>query len=312
MLVDAHMHVFSTPAIGDRWKTEYEIWEYGRKDVEFTRYPGTIEDAKEAIAESGYRHAIIANVFMGNLVRAHALEELPADLTSEERARQEAAIDASMPARLEAANEWIFEVAGELPDVSIVLAYDPTVLPGEAGAAHVARLARERGAKGIKIHPALQTFDPDDERIHPVYRTCVELGLTVLSHSGPSRSGPQYAEPNSFTPVLHRFPDLRLVLAHLGGGAWRQAAGVADAFPRAWFDLSEVISWLGAPDAPSGEDMARMIRAIGPERVLLGTDFPWYDLGETADRVESLPLLGRQEKDAILGENAALAYQVSP
>lgn len=310
MLVDAHMHVFPTAAIGDRWKTEYEIWEYGPKDVEFTSYSGTMADADQAIAAAGYRHAVIANVFMANLVRGHAIQELPTGLTNADRACQVAAIDASLPERLRAANDWIFEVAGGRPDVSVVLAYDPSVLPGEAGAKHVATLARERGAKGIKIHPALQTFDPDDERMHPVYQTCVELRLTVLSHSGPSRGGPQYAEPDAFAPVLRRFPDLRLVLAHLGGGAWRQATGAAAAFRQVWFDLSEVISWMGAPNAPSGEDMARMIRAIGPERVLLGTDFPWYDLGETADRVEALPLLGRQEKDTILGANAAGAYRL--
>jgi predicted TIM-barrel fold metal-dependent hydrolase len=37
---------------------------------------------------------------------------------------------------------------------------------------------------------------------------------------------------------------------------------------------------------------------------MLGTDFPWYDLGRTAELVMDLPLLQAQEKEAILGENA--------
>jgi predicted TIM-barrel fold metal-dependent hydrolase len=39
--------------------------------------------------------------------------------------------------------------------------------------------------------------------------------------------------------------------------------------------------------------------------VLLGTDFPWYDLDRTLERLMALPLLAREEKEAIAGANAA-------
>jgi predicted TIM-barrel fold metal-dependent hydrolase len=38
---------------------------------------------------------------------------------------------------------------------------------------------------------------------------------------------------------------------------------------------------------------------------VLGSDYPWYEPAHTAELVESLPVLSRAEKDAILGENAA-------
>jgi len=60
----------------------------------------------------------------------------------------------------------------------------------------------------------------------------------------------------------------------------------------------------GAPNAPTDEDLARMIREIGPERVMLGTDFPWYDLDRTVDLVMRLPVLSTGEKEQILGANA--------
>jgi predicted TIM-barrel fold metal-dependent hydrolase len=47
-----------------------------------------------------------------------------------------------------------------------------------------------------------------------------------------------------------------------------------------------------------------MIRLIGPDRVLFGTDFPWYDVESTIDQVMDLPHLSRDEKEAILGANA--------
>jgi predicted TIM-barrel fold metal-dependent hydrolase len=106
--------------------------------------------------------------------------------------------------------------------------------------------------------------------------------------------------------VLERHPDLRLVLAHLGGAAWRDVAEVAPAFPSVRFDLSEIVSWNGrAPGAPGHDELARLIRAIGAGRVLMGSDFPWYEPGDVIAAVEELPGLGAAECAAILGENAA-------
>jgi predicted TIM-barrel fold metal-dependent hydrolase len=104
--------------------------------------------------------------------------------------------------------------------------------------------------------------------------------------------------------MLRDFPDLTVVLAHLGGGVWTQTVDLAGAFPQVAFDLCEIIAWTGAPNAPTDEDLARMIQQVGPDRVLFGTDFPWYDLDVTAERVMDLPLLSRQEKESILGANA--------
>jgi uncharacterized protein len=196
-------------------------------------------------------------------------------------------------------------VAASRPQLSVFVAADPTVLGGEPGAAHLRHMVEHHGAKGVKIHPVLQRFMPDDIRMHPVYRTCVEMGLPIISHAGISRDGVAWAEPASFAPLLRSFPDLDLVLAHLGGGAWRQTAEFARTFPRASFDLCEIIAWVGAPNAPSQDELARLILEIGPERVMLGTDFPWYDLGSTAELVMGLPLLGDDVKSAILGANAA-------
>ena len=39
-------------------------------------------------------------------------------------------------------------------------------------------------------------------------------------------------------------------------------------------------------------------------RVMMGSDYPWYDLDHTVERVLALPLLAEEEKHAILGANA--------
>ena len=175
----------------------------------------------------------------------------------------------------------------------------------EENAAHLRELAERHGARGVKLHPVVQRFAPDDPRLAPSYRTCVEMGLVVLAHSGTAKGPTQYAEPRAFANLARTWPDLKLVLAHLGGGSWRQTLELARAFPHLCFDCCEIIEWAGAPNAPSAEDLARLIRDVGSHRVMLGTDFPWYDLDRTMERVMELPILAREEKEAILGANAA-------
>jgi predicted TIM-barrel fold metal-dependent hydrolase len=288
--IDCHMHLYETKTAGRREKETYEIWEYGAKsDVVFSPLDGDIADMEAAMAQAGFDHGVIANLF--------AIALLDDDLR--------AAGSAAQAERLMAFNRWACDLAASRPKLSVFVAADPTVLGGDAGAAHLREMVERHGAKGIKIHPVVQQFLPDDRRMDAIYRTCVELGIPVLSHSGSARGSVQFAEPNAFARLMSTFPDLKLVLAHLGGGSWLQTTAFAEAFPQVAFDLCEIIAWTGAPNAPSVDELALMIHDIGPDRVMLGTDFPWYDLGDTADRVIALPFLSEEQKLGILGANAA-------
>lgn len=293
--IDSHLHLYPTKAAGRREKETYETWEYGSKhDVAFSPLDGDIDDARAAMADAGYSHAVIANLFAVALLE----EELrTADL-------------ATQAEHLMAANRWACDATADSGDFSVYVAVDPTVLGGEAGAAHLRDMVENRGARGVKIHPAVQAFMPGTPEMLPIYQTCVDLGIPLLSHSGSTRQSPAYAEPNAFASVLQRFPRLNLVLAHLGGGAWHQTADFAKAFPQASFDLCEIIAWTGAPNAPSAIELAELIVDVGPERVMMGTDFPWYGLAETVTQVMELPLLSDLEKTAILGANAARILQL--
>ena len=50
--------------------------------------------------------------------------------------------------------------------------------------------------------------------------------------------------------------------------------------------------------------LAQLIKDIGPHRVMMGSDYPWYDLDHTVERVMELPLLSAEEKQGIIGANA--------
>jgi len=303
--VDTHLHLYPSRAEGEWWKTGYEIWEYGeRAGVHFSEDAGTLGETAAALHRGGFAHGVVLNLFAAGSFRQQYESTLPADLDAPERAHALAEFDATIGERYVAFNRWLMETLADVPTITGFVAMDPWALSPYGNVAHLREMA-ELGARGVKLHPVLQRFEPNEPRLHPVYEACAEMGLTVLSHSGPARDGLAFAEVPAFAPMLAEFPALTVVLAHLGGGKWRDTLAVARAFPQVAFDLCEIIEWAGAPGAPTAAELAALILEIGPERVVLGSDYRWYEPAHTAELVESLPVLSQGEKDAILGENAA-------
>lgn len=285
ILVDAHMHITESREKGRIRKQTYEIWEYGPKtDVRYSAYDGVVEDALDAMNEAGFSKAVVVNLFGSG---SPAFERGPA-----------------LADELKAFNRWGCDTAAPHDGLVPYINVDPHIFSGDEMSAHIRDMVENHGAGGVKLHPVLQRFELGDPRMAPAYRTCIDLGIPVLSHSGPARDGSAFGTPKAFAPLLENFPDLTVVIAHLGGGAWTEALEVAEAFPHAYFDCCEIMEWLGGSSAPTYEQLGRLIKDIGPERVVMGSDFPWYDLDRSVEIVMGLPHLAREEKEAMLGANA--------
>ncbi len=285
-VVDVHVHLFA--GADDPLRDGYEIWEYGDlPGVEFGERRGTVDDLLDALGGEPCAHCVVLGMFVPEVELAQMGDD----------------DEQGLPERLRAYNEWLLRTAKDSPYLTPLIAADPSVLGGRAGAEHLRRSA-DAGARGIKVHPVLQKFLPGDSRMDEIYAVCEERELTVLSHSGSSRTSPPWADPFAFSAVMEAHPRLHLLLAHLGGASWHQVRDFAAAFPSVSFDLCEIIAWTGAPGAPTADELGRLIRDIGADRVLFGTDFPWYDLDRTVDQLMHLPHLSDEERRGILGENA--------
>ncbi len=96
--------------------------------------------------------------------------------------------------------------------------------------------------------------------------------------------------------------DRKLVFSE--GGTWTQTLDIAKAYPNTDFDFGEIIEWTQSDNGPTERQLAQLIRDVGSSRVMMGADFPWYDLDHSIDRVFSLPILSMEEKERIIGANA--------
>src|SRR3974390_3062031 len=84
-------------------------------------------------------------------------------------------------------NETVAAACRDYPDVFTGLgAGGPH--QGETAVAEVADIAA-LGLRGVKFHPSLQAFSPDDPRYWPIFAACERHGLLALFPTGPRRVG---------------------------------------------------------------------------------------------------------------------------
>jgi hypothetical protein len=293
--VDLHVHTYPTAAVG-RQAMQGEGW---------SPYAGTLHELREAMERGGIGTAVMVNLTPVHEMREAALARLPSPLDGAGRAEAETRLHEELRARLVRRNRWTLQAAAADPALVAFVGLDPSVMSaGELRDELEACVAA--GARGVKLHPVVQRLAPSTPALWPVYELCQELGLPVLFHSGPLGRSPwnAAARPSAFAEVLEAFPDLAVVLAHLGRGHPEEAVALAERFPGVVFDTcgtvtSAPVPW-GLPDAAA----SALIRRIGVERVCFGSDYPWFDPAADAAHLAALPGLGPAERAALLGDNA--------
>jgi len=154
--------------------------------------------------------------------------------------------------------------------------------------------------KGIKLHPEYQDFQIDEPRYFPMYEQLSAAGLIVVFHAGHD-PGPFARSDHALPPALKKvhthFPRLCMVAAHMGGWrVWEEVESML-AGTDIRFDTSAVQGEL--PDAA----FLRLLRRHGVERVLFGTDSPWFDQSAMGRWIDALPLT-TGEKERLLHQNA--------
>ena len=197
---------------------------------------------------------------------------------------------AKTPGNVRPINDWIKSLSGDglLPFGAIH--------PLMEGLEEELDLLAYQGFPGVKVVPVLQRLCPDGPRCYHLYEALVARNMILVAHAGraPTGESEAYGTPERFAEVAETFPDLKIVLTHLGGlRMWDEVReSLLPSGKNVYFDSSYASFYL------SPEEMAGMIREIGIDRVLFGTDYPWADasreialirsLGFSAEEMESI------------------------
>lgn len=160
-------------------------------------------------------------------------------------------------------NRLLYDEMRRFPDRIIGYASLHSTRFGKEALEEIDRCYKEYGMKGLKIYstPEMSIAEP---AMIPIMEKCVEHGMPILSHTTPAEC--EY--------LMVAVPECKLMMAHAGGqpyakGDWNRAIMAAQRFPNLYLETAS-----STIDAPFLE---AAVAALGPEKIIFGTDTPLLD-----------------------------------
>lgn len=140
--------------------------------------------------------------------------------------------------------------------------------------------AKNLGLRGLKIGPIYQNYDPLGEGALAMFAKAEALGLPVMWHHGTTfvRKAPlKYTQPYQVDEIAIRFPDLKVIVAHMGHPGIGETVSVVRKQPNVYTDIS------GLYPRPWQYYNALMtaIEYGTADKLLFGTDFPLFSAADT-------------------------------
>jgi predicted TIM-barrel fold metal-dependent hydrolase len=275
VIVDAHVHLYPSPERGAQAK--------GRPDPPF----GTLAELRAAL-DSELDGAVVANFLPAKIMREQAGTD-----------------DAELWTRQARQNAWALEVARDDPRLRVLVG---ALLPLPDAA--LEQLDGWLGAPeccGIKLHPSAGDYRADDPRLADLTALAARHDKAIMVHAGPFAPAHRSVGVPELCALAESVPG-RLVVAHLGGADARGALAIAAAGERVWLDTSAILT--SSPQAEAAALLAAVVRELGDERLIHGSDAPFFDYDEALLRLRAV-LPSDVAADRILGSNAAAAYAIS-
>jgi uncharacterized protein len=159
----------------------------------------------------------------------------------------------------------------------------------------VRRCAEQYGFRALKFQPQYQGLNILSPVSDFLFEAALENAMTLIAHTG---AGVPYALPSLFMMPARKFPDLRIVLGHAGGGGiYVGEAIVAAAFcANVWVELSTLMP----------NHVLEVLKHVPSSRLMIGSDVP-ESLDTEFGKILHLHVSEEQKRD-ILWDTAARVF----
>jgi uncharacterized protein len=222
-------------------------------------------------------------------------------------------VDEKITGRPVVPNDLAAEFAARNKDIVIAFAsLDPH--RGAEAVSEARRLVSSGAIRGLKLHPPLQQFFPNDRMAYPLYEVFAEARLPVLFHTGHSGIGTgmpggggirlKYGHPMPIDDVAVDFPEMPIIMAHPSFPWQDEAISVCLHKSQVYIDLS---GWSPKYFSPT---LVQYANTLLKHKVLFGSDYPlltpdrWLaDFKTIGIRDEVRPLILKENAVRLLGLN---------
>jgi uncharacterized protein len=208
-------------------------------------------------------------------------------------------------------------LARHTPHVLIIASLD-IVKYTKQDLSNLERLLKLKRIVGIKIYTGYQHVYPADKRCLPIYRLCIKYDVPVVFHSGDTLAGYvgdpkiKYSHPMHIDEVATDFPDLKIVIAHMGNPWLIDCAEILYKNPNVYADISGLV--VGDDlKTPYGDLMKQrtneLLTYVNSNKLLYGTDWPLCTMKAYLKFVNMLDI-SKEDKEKILYKNAQKVFNI--
>lgn len=167
------------------------------------------------------------------------------------------------------------------------------------------------------IYEGIPLNTPD---LYPYYEVAQKHGIPVLIHTGFSGPNPQQvlspafkidtANPLLLEEVIIDFPDLEIIMMHMGWPFFDEALYMLGTYPNVYMETSVAIWLLG--DQLFNRLLHETVATAGSDKVLFGTlQMAWPEvIGRSVNTIQNADYLSTDDKRAILWDNAARLFDI--
>ncbi|NLC52300.1 MAG: amidohydrolase [Firmicutes bacterium] len=195
------------------------------------------------------------------------------------------------------ANNAVAEAVEKYPERIIGVCRINPMFGAEKTRAMIDHYARNYGFRGIKLVASYDHYRSSDVRVlAPVFEKAEEHNMTVLFHSGDNHRD----MPSLQAQVAKAFPNVNIVLAHIGGhtGLWECIYACLE-HSNIYVDMAQAWPY----------DIKIFIKEVGIDRITYGSDVPYQSTA-----VEQLKLhvigLSEEDKEKVFWKNAARIWRL--
>jgi len=148
-----------------------------------------------------------------------------------------------------------------------------TIHPEDQDNKLMAREFLEKGFTGLKLQPLVQNFHVADERVTPVYEEIIKHGAWTLLHTGTAPYSNGLVGVQYFRKLMKRFPDLKVIVAHMGGYEFHEFFELLEKYPNMRLDTTMIFTDTDVFDTSFPKEMIDLVEKYS-DKVLFGSDFP--------------------------------------
>lgn len=167
------------------------------------------------------------------------------------------------------------------------------------------------------IYEGIPLNTPD---LYPYYEIAQKHDIPVFIHTGFSGPNPQQilspafrissANPLLLEDVIIDFPDLKIVMMHMGWPFFDEALYILGSYPNVYMETSVAIWLLG--DQLFNRLLHEAVATAGSDKILFGTlQMAWPEvIGRSVTTIREAEYLTTDDKRAILWDNSVTLFEV--